>query len=60
MNHPIAFILIARIQIVIANIKQLLNVIGEIIDEGIAMPDLVENDEGEFVGTRWRYITFRS
>lgn len=60
MNHPIAFIFIARIKIIVAYIKELLNVIREIIDEGIALPNLIEYNQWKFIWTRRRHIAFRS
>lgn len=60
MNHPIAFIFITRIQIVVAYIKKLLNVVGEIIDKRIAVPYLVKNYQWKFIWTRRWHVAFRS
>lgn len=60
MNHPVALVLITRVQIVIAHIKKLLDVLGEFVKERIAMPHFIEYDESEFVGARWWHVRFWS
>lgn len=50
MNHPIALVLVARIQIIVAHVEELLDVLGKLVEKGISMPDFVENDQRKFVG----------
>lgn len=56
MNHPVAVILVTRVQKVIAHTEKILDVIAKFVQERIAVPDFIENDERKFVGSRWRHI----
>lgn len=56
MDHPVALIFVTGVQVVVAHIEKFLDVVRKLVQEGISVPDLVENDEGEFVGARRRHI----
>lgn len=59
MDHPVALVLVAGVQVIVANVEELLDVVRKLVQKRIAVPDLVENHEREFVGARRRHIRLR-
>jgi hypothetical protein len=49
VDHPIALVLVAAIQIIIAHIEKLFDVFGKFIEKGIAVPNFIENHQRKLV-----------
>lgn len=56
MNHPIAFVFVASVEIVIANIEKLFDVVRQFVEERVSVPDFIENHQWKLVGPRGRHI----
>lgn len=56
MDHPVALVLIAGVQIVVPDAEEVLDIVAELVQERITVPDLIEDDERKFVGSRGRHI----
>lgn len=56
MYHPVALVFVTGVQVIVAYIEEFLDVVRKFVQERIAVPDLVENHEREFIGARRRHI----
>lgn len=60
MNHPVALVLITGVEIIVAHIKKLLDVIRQFIEKRIAVPDFIKNHQRKLIWSRWWHVRLRS
>lgn len=59
MNHPIALVLVAGVEIIVTHVKKLLNIVREFIEERIPVPHFIKNHQRKLVWPTGRHVRLR-